>query len=66
MMPQPTGPLAARHGSSALPGLARRGLVEIGTVRVERRPLAGRAPTTRGTRPADTALTEAQLTAVTA
>ncbi len=62
--PQPTGPLAARHGSSALPGLVRRGLVEIGSVRVERRPLAGRAPTTRGTHPADAALTDAQLTAV--
>ncbi len=35
--------LAERHGTSALPGLLRRDLIVLQTVRVERRPRAGRA-----------------------
>lgn len=56
--------LADRHGGSALPGLARRGLVEFETVRVERRPLASRPAPARGTRPVESELTPAQHTAL--
>ena len=56
--------LAAEHGTSALPGLARRGLVSVETVRVERRPLAGRPAVGRGTRPADSELGAEQRVAV--
>jgi primosomal protein N' (replication factor Y) (superfamily II helicase) len=52
--------LAERHGGSALAGLKRRGLVELETVRLERRPLAGRPPPQRGTLPEDAALTADQ------
>lgn len=55
--------LAERHGGSAIPGLLKRGLVELSTERVERLPLADRAAGERGTRPLDTALTPAQDTA---
>ncbi len=44
--------LADRHGASAVSSLARRGLLELEVRVVERRPLAGRAEPTRGTRPA--------------
>ncbi|HEY5488881.1 MAG TPA: hypothetical protein VIK00_03505, partial [Candidatus Limnocylindrales bacterium] len=56
--------LAARHGTSAIPGLARRGMIEIETARVERRPLAGRGAPARGTRPEESDLTVAQRAAV--
>ncbi|MEA2676840.1 MAG: hypothetical protein QOJ81_981 [Chloroflexota bacterium] len=52
--------LAERHGSSAIPGLVKRGLVELEVARVERLPLADRPATERGTRPVDTALTGQQ------
>jgi primosomal protein N' (replication factor Y) len=55
--------LATRHGTSAIPGLARRGLVEIEIARVERLPLAERAAPSRGTRPEDVALTPTQQVA---
>ncbi|MGH2407511.1 MAG: replication restart helicase PriA [Candidatus Limnocylindrales bacterium] len=38
----PVADLGARHGTGALTGLVRRGLAELETVPVERRPLAGR------------------------
>jgi primosomal protein N' (replication factor Y) len=38
----PAADLGERHGAGALTGLVRRGLVELETVAVERRPLAGR------------------------
>ena len=53
----PAARLAERHGTSAIPGLLRRGLVELETKRVERRPLAGRSNPERGTRPLDAELT---------
>ena len=56
--------LGERHGSSAIPGLARRGLVEITTARVERRPLEGRQLPARGTRPDDAAQTADQRAAI--
>jgi primosomal protein N' (replication factor Y) len=56
--------LAERHGTSPIPSLARRGLIELETVRVERRPLAGRAAPQRGTRPVDAELTVDQRTAL--
>ncbi|HEY5520895.1 MAG TPA: primosomal protein N' [Candidatus Limnocylindrales bacterium] len=56
--------LAARHGTSAIPGLARRGLVAIEQARVERRPLADRAAPARGSRPDDAPLSDDQRRAV--
>ena len=56
--------LADRHGSSALPGLSRRGLVELSVVRIDRRPLAGRPRPTRGTLPASAELTATQAAVV--
>ncbi len=56
--------LAERHGTSAIPSLGKRGLIQIETVRVERRPLEGRAEPVRGTRPVDAELTPAQRAAV--
>ncbi len=56
----PAAELAARHGTSAIPGLLKRGLVEVEIARVERRPLADRAAPTRGSRPDDVAATPAQ------
>jgi primosomal protein N' (replication factor Y) len=47
-----TARLTHAHGSSPLPALVRRGLIELSSVRVERRPLAGRARPLRGTLPA--------------
>jgi primosomal protein N' (replication factor Y) len=60
----PAPELAARHGAGALAGLARRGLVAIDVVEAPRRPLAGRAPGTRGSRPAAADLTPEQGLAV--
>ena len=52
--------LAARHGGSAIPGLVRRRLIELSEAVVERRPLAGRAASTRGALPAGASLSAAQ------
>ncbi len=56
--------LAARHGTSAIPGLARRGLVAIELARVERRPLADRTAPARGSRPDEAQLSDDQRRAV--
>jgi primosomal protein N' (replication factor Y) len=56
--------LAERHGGSAIPGLRRRGLVEIEQSLVERRPLAGRAAPVRRALPIDARLTPAQAALV--
>ncbi len=52
--------LAERHGSSALSGLVKRGLLELDVRTQERRPLAGRADPARGSLPAGAALDEEQ------
>jgi primosomal protein N' (replication factor Y) (superfamily II helicase) len=57
--------LATRHGTSAIPTLSKRGLIEIETARVERRPLEGRDAPARGTRPSEVDLTAAQSQAAT-
>ncbi|MDL2335258.1 MAG: DEAD/DEAH box helicase, partial [Chloroflexota bacterium] len=56
--------LAERHGGSAVPGLLKRGLVELDTARVERLPLANRPAGTRGTLPGDGELTASQRAVV--
>jgi primosomal protein N' (replication factor Y) len=56
--------LAERHGSSAVSGLARRGLLELEVRVQERRPLAGRAEPARGSRPAGSDLDEEQAAAL--
>jgi primosomal protein N' (replication factor Y) len=56
--------LAARHGASAVTGLARRGFLSLATEVRERRPLAGRADPVRGALPAGAALTDAQAAVV--
>ena len=56
--------LSARHGSSALAGLARRGLVSIDVRERPRRPLAARPPGLRGGRPAGAELTNPQVEAL--
>ena len=61
---EPTARLAERHGASAVTSLSKRGLLELETRLVERRPLAGRAHPTRGSRPADAPLSADQATAV--
>jgi primosomal protein N' (replication factor Y) len=58
--------LAERHGSSTVPGLARRGLLELEVRVEERRPLAGRAAPLRGSRPAGTELDAEQQAALAA
>jgi primosomal protein N' (replication factor Y) len=55
--------LAERHGSSAVAGLSRRGLLELEVRTEERRPLAGRAQPRRGSRPAGSELDEEQAAA---
>jgi primosomal protein N' (replication factor Y) (superfamily II helicase) len=57
-------PLADRHGSSALAGLVRRGLVRAEVRERPRRPLADRPVATRGARPADADLTAHQAAAL--
>ncbi len=60
-----SGPdLAARHGTSAIASLVRRGLLETETRERPRRPLAARPPGLRGGRPATAALSAAQADAV--
>lgn len=56
--------LAERHGTSAIPGLLKRGLISLETARVERLPLQGRPVAQRGTRPLDAELTSEQQHAV--
>jgi primosomal protein N' (replication factor Y) len=58
--------LTARHGTSAVAALVRRGLARAETREAPRRPLAGRRPPLRGTRPAGAALTADQRAAVAA
>jgi primosomal protein N' (replication factor Y) (superfamily II helicase) len=52
--------LSERHGTGWAQSLLRRGLVSLETVRIERRPLAGRSAPTRGTLPDDGRLTPEQ------
>ena len=60
-----SGPeLSGRHGTSALAGLVRRGLVAVDVRERPRRPLASRAAGRRGGRPAAAPLTPAQADAV--
>ncbi len=56
--------LAARHGSAAIAGLVRRGLVASEIRERPRRPLAGRPAGRRGGRPAASDLTPSQAEAV--
>ena len=56
--------LASRHGTSAIAGLVRRGLVETETRERPRRPLASRAPGLRGGRPPAADLSGPQAEAV--
>ncbi|MFV2065108.1 MAG: primosomal protein N', partial [Chloroflexota bacterium] len=56
--------LSERHGASAVLGLSRRGLLELQTRVQERRPLAGRAQPTKGSRPPDSQLSRDQANAV--
>jgi primosomal protein N' (replication factor Y) len=56
--------VAGRHGTSAIAGLVRRGLVETETRERPRRPLAARAPGLRGGRPAAAELSSEQADAV--
>jgi len=56
--------LAERHGSSAVSSLVKRGLLELEVRVQERRPLAGRAEPTRGSRPVGSDLDEEQAAAL--
>ena len=60
----PAPDLAGRHGSSALAGLVRRGLVVIDVREAPRRPLAARQAGRRGARPAGSELSPEQAAAV--
>jgi primosomal protein N' (replication factor Y) len=57
-------PIADRHGSAALAGLVRRGLVRAEARERPRRPMADRPAPTRGARPADADLTPDQAAAL--
>ncbi len=57
-------PVVGRHGSSALVGLVRRGLVRVEVRERPRRPLADRPVPSRGARPADADLTPDQASAL--
>lgn len=46
----PTAQLATRHGTSAVTGLVRRGLLELETATLQRRPLEGQGAASRGSR----------------
>ncbi len=63
---RPAVPLLHAHGAGALAGLVRRGLVATELREAPRRPLAGRSPAARGSRPIGAGLTAAQAEAVTA
>lgn len=60
----PSADLAGRHGTTALAGLVRRGLVEAEVRERPRRPLAGRPVGLRGGRPPSSELLPAQAEAV--
>ena len=60
----PAPELAARHGSSTIASLARRGLVHIDAREAPRRPLETRAIGSRGSRPAGSELSPEQADAV--
>jgi primosomal protein N' (replication factor Y) len=60
----PAAGVAERHGSSAIAGLVRRGLVRTEVRERPRRPLAARAPSLRGARPRGAALTPDQEAAL--
>ncbi len=60
----PAARLAEVHGTSALSGLARRGLVDLTVAERPRRPLAGRPPGTRGPAPSAATLSPDQSRAV--
>lgn len=61
---QAAAELVDRHGPAALAGLVRRGLVELETRILERRPHPGRPPGSRGTRPPSAPLTGPQAAAL--
>ncbi len=61
---RPTAGTSAGVGASTVTSLARRGLVAISVVAVERRPLARRRPGHRGARPSGSDLTGPQGTAL--
>jgi primosomal protein N' (replication factor Y) len=56
--------VAGRHGAATVASLVRRGLAETGVRERPRRPLATRAPGTRGGRPRSSELSGAQTAAV--
>lgn len=56
--------VAGRHGTATLASLVRRGFAETGVRERPRRPLAARAPGSRGGRPRSAELSEAQAAAV--
>ena len=56
--------VAERHGTATLASLVRRGFAETGVRERPRRPLAARAPGSRGGRPRSAELSEAQAAAV--
>ncbi len=60
----PAAEVAGRHGTATLTSLVRRGLAETGVRERPRRPLASRAPGTRGGRPRSAELSAAQAAAV--
>ena len=62
----PAPELAARHGSSTVAGLVRRGLVEVDVREAPREPLAARPAGRRGSRPEGSALSPGQEEAVAA
>ena len=60
----PAADVAARHGTATLTSLVRRGFAETGVRERPRRPLAARAPGSRGGRPRSSELSQAQAAAV--
>ena len=60
----PSAELGARHGTSVLASLVRRGLAGVEVTEAPRRPLADRAPGRRGTRPPSAVLSPEQAEAV--
>jgi len=61
----PSTELGARHGTSVLASLVKRGHAEVEVTEAPRRPLAARAPGRRGSRPAASTLSPEQVDAVT-
>ena len=60
----PAAPLLHAHGAGSLAGLVRRGLATTALREAPRRPLAGRPPGSRGSRPSGSHLNPAQAEAV--